>query len=126
MTAGVSTLVFATIFKVLPDAKIKWGNVIWGSLVTALLFLVGKFGISFYISQTKVGSTFGGAGSLVIILVWIYYSSIILYLGAEFTKAYALKRGEPIYPAEYAVTTTEIEVESKKKIEAKKKTIVKN
>jgi len=126
MTAGISTLVFATIFKVLPDAKIKWGNVIWGSLVTALLFLVGKFGISFYISQTKVGSTFGGAGSLVIILVWIYYSSIILYLGAEFTKAYALKRGEPIYPAEYAVTTTEIEVESKKKIEAKKKTIVKN
>jgi len=126
MTAGISMLVFATIFKVLPDAKIKWRNVIWGSLVTAMLFLIGKFGISFYISQTKVGSTFGGAGSLVIILVWIYYSSIILYLGAEFTKAYAIKRGEPIYPAEYAVTTTEIEVESKKKIDGKKKTIVKN
>ena len=86
-----------------------------GALVTAVLFLVGKFGISIYISKTKVGSTYGAAGSLVILLVWIYYSSIILYLGAEFTKVYALRYGSEIHPNDYAVTTKLVEVEMGKK-----------
>ncbi|MEO8770077.1 MAG: YihY/virulence factor BrkB family protein [Ferruginibacter sp.] len=111
LTLGISTLIFAVIFKVLPDAKIKWKDVFAGALVTAILFLLGKFGISIYISKTKIGSTYGAAGSLVILLVWIYYSSIILYLGAEFTKAYALKYGSEIHPNDYAVTTKQVEVE---------------
>lgn len=112
LTLAISTVIFAVIFKVLPDAKIRWRDVIAGALVTALLFMLGKFGISLYISQTKVGSTYGAAGSLVVLLVWVYYSSIILYLGAEFTKAYAVAYGADIHPNDYAVTTREITVET--------------
>ncbi len=112
LTLGISTLIFSVIFKVLPDAKIKWRDVFIGALVTAILFMIGKFGISLYISQTKVGSTYGAAGSLVVLIVWIYYSSMILYIGAEFTKAYALVYGSEIHPNDYAVTTKEVEVEA--------------
>jgi len=111
ITISISTIIFATIFKVLPDAKIKWRDVFAGAFVTAILFLVGKFGISLYISKTNVGSTYGAAGSLVILLVWVYYSAVILYLGAEFTKAYALKYGSAIHPSDYAVTIQQVEVE---------------
>ncbi len=114
LTLVISTAIFAVIFKVLPDAKIKWRDVIAGALITAFLFMVGKLGISLYISQTEVGSTYGAAGSLVVLLVWVYYSSIILYLGAEFTKAYAVEYGSAIHPNDYAVTTKEIEVEQGK------------
>ncbi|HET8574307.1 MAG TPA: YihY/virulence factor BrkB family protein [Edaphocola sp.] len=107
-TLAISTLIFATIFKVLPDAQIRWKDVFVGALVTACLFMAGKFGISTYIAQTNVGSTYGAAGSLVVLLVWIYYSSIILYLGAEFTKAYAIKYGAEIRPNEYAVTIKKV------------------
>lgn len=113
MTLGTSMLIFAVIFKVLPDAKIKWKDVWTGAFVTAILFLGGKFLISFYISQTNIGSTYGAAGSLVVILAWIYYSSLILYIGAEFTKAYAIKYGSAIYPNSYAVTTKQVEIETK-------------
>ncbi len=112
LSFGTSALIFAVIFKVLPDAKIKWKDVFAGALITALLFIVGKFSISLYISQTKVGSTYGAAGSLVVLIVWVYYSSIILYLGAEFTKAYAIKYGSPIIPNDYAVTMKEVEIET--------------
>lgn len=114
LTLAVSMLIFAVIFRVLPDAKIRWRDVLVGAFVTAILFMLGKFGISFYISKTNVGSTYGTAGSLVIVLVWVYYSSIILYLGAEFTKAWAVKFGTPIHPDEYAVTTKTVEVEMDK------------
>ncbi|MEO9004136.1 MAG: YihY/virulence factor BrkB family protein [Ginsengibacter sp.] len=112
ITLAIITLIFGTIFKVLPDAKIKWKDVLVGSLVTALLFMLGKFGISFYISKSQVGSTYGAAGSLVILLLWVYYSSTILYYGAEFTKAYAVKFGSAIHPDDYAVTTKTVEIES--------------
>ena len=112
LTLAVSMLVFAVIFKVLPDAAIHWKDVWVGAFITALLFLLGKFAISFYISQTKVGSTYGAAGSLAVLLVWIYYSSIILYIGAEFTRAFAVKFGRPIRPNHYAVTTKEVEIET--------------
>jgi membrane protein len=85
-----------------------------GSMLTALLFMLGKFGISFYISKTEVGSTYGAAGSLAVLLVWIYYSSLILYFGAEFTKAYAMQFGGAIYPSEYAITVKEVEIENGK------------
>jgi len=107
----VSGFIFAVIFKVLPDAIIQWKDVWVGALATTLLFLLGKFAISFYISKSNVGSTYGTAGSLVVLLLWIYYSSVILYFGAEFTMSYAMQYGNPIKPAEYAVTFKEIEVE---------------
>ena len=112
LTLGTSMLIFAVIFKVLPDAKIKWKDVVAGAFVTALLFLLGKCLISFYISHTNIGSTYGAAGSLVVILAWIYYSSLILYIGAEFTKAYAVTYGSAIYPNTYAVTTKQVEIET--------------
>jgi membrane protein len=114
VTFTVITILFGVIFKVLPDAKIKWKDVMAGSMLTALLFMLGKFGISFYISKTEVGSTYGAAGSLAVLLVWIYYSSLILYFGAEFTKAYAMQFGGAIYPSEYAITVKEVEIENGK------------
>ncbi|MEP7164739.1 MAG: YihY/virulence factor BrkB family protein [Ferruginibacter sp.] len=112
LTLLVTTTIFAVIFKVLPDATIRTRDVIIGALVTALFFMLGKFALSFYISKSNVGSTYGTAGSLVILLLWIYYSSLILYFGAEVTKSYAVEYGSEIYPNRYAVTTKTVEVES--------------
>lgn len=112
VTLAVVSLIFGVIFKVLPDAEIKWKDVLAGSVVTAVLFMIGKFGISLYIGQSNVGSTYGAAGSLVVLLLWTYYSSIILYFGAEFTKAYAMSYGSEIVPNHYAVTTRQVEVET--------------
>jgi membrane protein len=114
LTLVVVSLIFAVVFKVLPDAVIKWKDVILGSVVTALLFMLGKFAISFYIGKSNIGSTYGATGSLVVLLLWTYYSSIILYFGAEFTKAYAVVYGSEIYPSKYAVTTKEVEIETGK------------
>lgn len=112
LTLTIITSIFAVIFRVLPDAVIKWKDVFTGSVITALLFMAGKFAISFYISKANIGSAYGTAGSLVILLVWVYYSSLILYFGAEFTKAYAVKYGSKIYPDKYAVTTKTVETET--------------
>jgi len=112
ITLTVVSFIFAVIFKVLPDAKIKWKDVLSGALATAVLFMIGKFGISFYIGASDVGSTYGATGSLVILLLWAFYSSLILFFGAEFTKAWAVKYGSEIYPSEYAVTTKQVEVET--------------
>jgi membrane protein len=112
VTIAVVTTIFGVIFKVLPDAKIKWKDVLLGAITTAVLFMIGKFGISFYISKSNIGSTYGTAGSLAVLLLWIYYSSIILYFGAEFTKAYAMKYGSEIHPNHYAVTVKAVEVET--------------
>ncbi|MEO7801287.1 MAG: YihY/virulence factor BrkB family protein [Ginsengibacter sp.] len=106
----ISTL-FAVIFKVLPDAKVKYRDVIAGAIATAILFMLGKFAISFYISKSNLGDSYGTAGSIVVLLVWIYYSSIILYFGAEFTKAFAVEYGHEIYPNAYAVVSRTVEVE---------------
>lgn len=109
---GITAALFAVIFKVLPDAKIKWKDIIAGSIFTAILFMIGKFAITLYISKSDVGSTFGAAGSLVVLLVWVYYSSVILYFGAEFTKAYALKFGSTIHPNEYTVAAKTVTIEN--------------
>lgn len=100
---AVITLLFAIIFKVLPDAIILWRDVIKGSFFTALLFMGGKFLISFYISKSNVGVTYGAAATIVIILLWVYYSSVILYFGAEYTKCYAVEAGSGIRPKDTAV-----------------------
>ncbi len=114
LTFIVTSLLFAIIFKVLPDAKIKWKDVLMGAMVTAVLFMLGKFGISFYIGSSNVDNVYGTAGSLVVILLWVYFSSIILYFGAEFTKAYAAAYGSSIHPNQYAVWIQQIEVETGK------------
>lgn len=100
---AVITTLFAVIFKVLPDAVIQWRDVIKGALFTAILFMGGKFLISFYISRSNVGITYGAAATIVIILLWVFYSSLILYFGAEYTKCYAVEAGSGIRPKETAV-----------------------
>jgi membrane protein len=114
LTFLVTTTLFAIIFKVLPDAVIKWRDVITGAVVTALLFMLGKFAITFYIGRSNFGTTYGAAGSIVILLSWIYYSSLILYFGAEFTKQYAAAYGGSIHPNAYAVWIRQVEVEDGK------------
>lgn len=89
----VVTLLFALIYKLLPSKRIAWGDVWVGAAVTSVLFWVGKFLIALYISRTAVDSTFGAAGALVVVIVWVYYSSQVFFLGAEFTKEYALNYG---------------------------------
>jgi len=123
ITLLVVTVIFAVVFKILPDARIRWRDVFAGALLTAVLFMLGKFAISFYISKASIGDTYGAAGSLVILLVWTYYSSLILYFGAEFTKVYAMKYGSEIYPNHYAVTIKQVEVETgEKSVQQKEET----
>ena len=93
---GVITLLFAMMFKLLPDAKIAWRDVWIGAGLTSVLFTVGKFAIGMYLGKADVGSAYGAAGSLVILLVWVYYSSQILLYGAEFTSVYANRYGSRI------------------------------
>ena len=93
------TVLFAMIYKILPSVRIAWRDVIIGAVITALLFNVGKFAIGLYLGNSAIGSTYGAAGSVILILVWVYYSAQIFLLGAEFTKVYAhrhgSKRGSP-------------------------------
>jgi membrane protein len=105
---------FTMMFKYLPDANIKWGDVWVGGVVTALLFTIGKYLIGLYLGQANVASTFGAAGSVIIIFVWVYYSSQILFLGAEFTKVYACTRGRVIEPSKYAVKVKSVDIEQSK------------
>ncbi|GGH10350.1 YihY/virulence factor BrkB family protein [Mucilaginibacter phyllosphaerae] len=107
----VISVLFGIIFKFLPDVKIRWKDVRSGAMFTAVLFMIGQYIISLYIQYTAQGSTYGAAGSLIVILVWIYYTSAILYIGAEFTQVYAEAIGSHIEPAEYAVHVQQTEVE---------------
>jgi len=111
ITFVVITILFGIIFKFLPDAKIKWKHVRTGAIFTAILFMAGRYLIGLYISQTATESTYGAAGAVVVLLVWIYYSAVILYIGAEFTQVYAEAYGGSIEPAEYAVHVQQTEVE---------------
>jgi membrane protein len=110
----VITALFALIFKVLPDAKTKWKDIMPGALASGILFMVGQFGVSFYIGQSKIGSTYGAAGSLVVLLFWVYYSAIVLYLGAEFAKAWSVHKGSALQPNDYAVALKNVEIETDK------------
>ncbi len=111
ITFIVTTFLFGVIFKILPDAKIKWRDVLTGAVTTSLLFMLGKFGITFYLGTKNIGNTYGAAGSIIIVLLWVYYSAIILYFGAAFTKNYAHEKGRRIYPNDYAVWIEFVEKE---------------
>lgn len=103
---GVTTFLFAMIFKFLPNVKITWGDVWIGAIITSLLFSIGRFLLGWYLGNGSFGSTYGAAGSLVIILAWVYYAAQILFFGAEFTQVYARKYGSQIMPDEHAVAMT--------------------
>jgi membrane protein len=107
----ILAILFGYIFKVLPDAKIRLKDVVVGGLATSFLFMVGKSLIAWYIGRSNYNDTFGASAAIIIILVWVYYSSLILYFGAEFTKVWAVRFGYKIYPDKYAVTTKVVEVE---------------
>ena len=97
---------FSLMFKYLPDAEISWSDVFAGALLTSLLFNMGKLLIGLYLGKSQIGSTYGAPGSLVILLVWIYYSAQIFFMGAEFTQVYARRFGSRIEPKEFAEPTT--------------------
>ena len=99
---GVSTLMFALIFKYVPDILIGWREVWVGALITACLFTIGKFGIALYLGHSGIASSYGAAGSAVVLLVWIYYSAQILLFGAEFTQVWASRNGAQVVPAPHA------------------------
>jgi membrane protein len=99
----IITLLFGIIFKTLPDGKLALRDCIIGASFTAFLFMIGKFAIGFYLGSYNIGSVYGAAGSIILILGWVYYSAIILYLGAEFTKVFANTHGQKIIPNAFSV-----------------------
>jgi len=113
ITFIVISALFGIIFKYLPDVLIEWKDVKMGAFFTAILFMFGKFLIGLYIEQVGPGSAYGAAGSLIVILIWVYYTSAILFFGAEFTQVYADCYGGKIKPAEYAVHVVHVEEEKK-------------
>jgi membrane protein len=103
LSLGTSTLLFAMIFKILPDVRLLWSDVWRSAFMTAVLFVIGQYLISFYLTTTAPGSTYGAAGSLVLVLMWVYYSALILFLGTALTKATILQRGDQVMPKPTAV-----------------------
>jgi membrane protein len=104
---GVISVLFAMLFKFLPDAEVAWGDVWMGAVLTAFFFTIGKLLIGLYLGKSSLVSSFGAVSSIIIVLVWIYYSAQILYFGAEFTKVYANRYGSHIKPAAHAVPLTD-------------------
>lgn len=104
LSVGVISLLFALMFKVLPDAKIKWRHVWWGALLTGVLFSAGKAAMSYYFgtAQPSSATVYGAAGSVILILLWVSYSSLILFFGAEFTAAYTARQNERVAPSDIA------------------------
>ncbi len=111
VSLALVTGLFALLFRYLPDARIPWRHVWFGALVTALLFTLGKCLIGLYLSQAAVGSPFGAAGSLVVLVVWIYYSSLIIFFGAELTQAHAKEAGVEVQPLPTAERLSKVEAE---------------
>lgn len=119
VSSGIIILLFAIIFKFLPDAKIKWRNVWRAAILTTILFSIGKYLIGLYIGQSNFASTYGAAASIVIIIVWINYSSWIFFVGAEYAYVYMKRRGEEIEPSAHALKIKRFE----KLIRPKKETV---
>ncbi|MFO1388711.1 YihY/virulence factor BrkB family protein [Cellvibrio sp.] len=105
VSLSVITFLFAAIFKFLPDAKVPWRDVWIGALVTALLFVVAKFGLGYYFGRSNPASAYGAAGTIILIMLWVSYAGSIVLFGAEFTRIHADKRGTKIKPLEFAVST---------------------
>ena len=111
LTFFIIFILFSAIFKILPDVKIRWRTVRCGAIFTTVLFTLGRFLIGFYIESSNTESTYGAASSIVLILLWVYYTAAILYLGAVYTREYASYRGIPIQPSEFAVHVEVKEIE---------------
>lgn len=107
LSFSIFTLLFAALFKFLPDAEIKWKDVWIGALLTSVLFVAAKFGLGFYFGHSSPESTYGAAGSVVLIMLWVTYAGLIVLFGAQFTRVYADRYGTKIKPAEFAVSTAE-------------------
>ncbi len=119
------TVLFAAIFKLLPDVRLKWKNTFFGAALTTVLFLIGEFLLGYYFGKTNPGSVYGGASMLILILLWVYYTCLILFYGVEFTVQYALHTNEKIVPNEYAEPAIYQELEkirkkSKKNLDKKR------
>ena len=106
VSLGVTTVLFAMIFKILPDVHMRWGDVWRGAFITAILFAIGKYGISPYLTHVALATSYGAAGSLVLVLLWVYYSSLILFFGTCLTVANILGRGGKVVPKKTAVRTS--------------------
>lgn len=116
ISLGLITVLFALMFKFLPDAEIRWREVWTGAFITALLFSIGKFALGFYFGKSDPGSAYGAAGSVVLIMLWISYSCMILFFGSEFTRQYATKDGDEIQPKSIAQKNERIEVKSEDEV----------
>ena len=114
LTFVIITFLFSIIFRVLPDGKVAWRDTLVGAIFTAILFMIGKSLIGLYLGNSEVSTTYGAAGSIIIILLWVYYSAIILYFGAEFTKVYSYTYGRKIIANDYAVHIEKEEVETER------------
>ncbi|HPI09859.1 MAG TPA: YihY/virulence factor BrkB family protein [Catalimonadaceae bacterium] len=108
ISLGMTTLLFALMYKYLPDAKIRWRNIWIGSLTTSILFLVGRYLISFYLGNTNITSLYGAAGSVILLIVWINYSSWIFFLGAEVIHVVSNRKGDRIIPSRIAESYREV------------------
>lgn len=118
---AIIMVLFAVIYKVLPDVEISWKAVWTGAAVTALLFVIGKFALGIYFGKADPGSAFGAAGSIILILLWVSYSALILFFGAEFTQVYARHHGYKIVPSSHAERTAEFKLKHPDELEIKVK-----
>jgi len=107
LTLVLTTIVFATMYKVLPDVRLHWSDVAIGAASTAILFTLGRIPLGLYLKNSALSSAYGAAGSIMILLLWVYYTAQILFLGAEFTQVYANRYGSRVVPARGAVFTSE-------------------
>lgn len=112
LSLGVITTLFAMLYRFLPDVQLRWGDVWTGAFVTAILFTIGKFLIGLYIGQSASASSYGAAGSIIVLLLWVYYSSQIVLLGAEFTRVYTRREGSKPQPQEFAEKDLVVETKS--------------
>jgi membrane protein len=112
ISVGMITFLFAALFKFLPDVKLTWGDVRGGALLTACLFVIAKFALGFYFGQSDFSSTYGAAGSIILIMLWVSYTGLILLFGAEFIHVYINKYGAKIKPTSVAVAIPQGETES--------------
>lgn len=107
VSIGIITLLFASIFKFLPDAKIRWRDVWVGAFLTAILFVIAKFALGLYFGNTNPGSAYGAAGTVILIMLWVSYAGLLILFGAEFTQTYANAHGRAVKPTEGAVSTAD-------------------
>ncbi|MDQ3109724.1 MAG: YihY/virulence factor BrkB family protein [Bacteroidota bacterium] len=119
----VLVLLFGAIFKVLPDAKITWRDVFFTSSVSAILFMIGKSAIGFFLQENATVTAYGSAGTVIVLLLWVYYSSVILYLGAEFTQVYMKMKGRHINPNKYAIWVEKQEIAVDSNMEVSKEEV---